>query len=453
MVNELRELLRDNVASPPPDHADLVSVLASGRRRVRRRHRMVAGGVALATAAVVSVGSWTWLHPSPPDLGTAGVPVPPGEVLRLADAEPAVEGRDYDVLTTYTNEDLDADNGEYLDGVTDDGLVLFREGQTMTRRQERYALMDPATGGKDWLPDPPLRGEQLWPVDLGADVLLWSRTVYDPDADFSNGEPRGDLEVIAFDRRSRTWSTTSWPKLPPVDFPQVHLGPDGRLYVLAPATQGGVPEGGWPMGADGEADDADAPGDTFAVWSVSPTDPGDARDERLRVGSLAFTDSSMVWTDSSNGDSGMVHVRDLSTDEETSFDPEPGERCNLLSFGATDERIVMGQYCGTYEDGVRDDRVQVLTTAGEQVTTIQDSDLEGGLAGGGEPGLVTVRSHQRGSEGTYVYDLADGRFLRVSDSVSMWALGGTTTRDGVLMWDTATNRHRGATQVVAEWRD
>ena len=56
MVNELRDLLRDNVAAPPPDDGDLVSVLASGRRRVRRRRRVVLGGVALATAGVVSVG-------------------------------------------------------------------------------------------------------------------------------------------------------------------------------------------------------------------------------------------------------------------------------------------------------------------------------------------------------------------------------------------------------------
>ena len=50
-----------------------------------------------------------------------------------------------------------------------------------------------------------------------------------------------------------------------------------------------------------------------------------------------------------NGAAGQVHVRDLATGEETSFDPGPGERCNLLGFGATDERIVMAQYCGTYE--------------------------------------------------------------------------------------------------------
>jgi hypothetical protein len=112
----------------------------------------------------------------------------------------------------------------------------------------------------------------------------------------------------------------------------------------------------------------------------------------------------------------------------------------------------MGQYCGTYEDGVRDDRVQVLTTSGEQVTTIQDSGVDGYLASGGDPGLVSVTSYQRGAEGTYVYDLAEDRFVRVSDSVSKWGLGGPAP-EGDLMWHTATNRGRGATQVVAEWLD
>ena len=103
------------------------------------------------------------------------------------------------------------------------------------------------------------------------------------------------------------------------------------------------------------------------------------------MGDLAFTDTSMVWTDSTNGDAGLVHVRDLATGEEHSFDPHAGERCNLLSFGATDDRIVMGQYCGTYADGVRDDRVQILTTDGDQVVTLQDSGIDGAWPGPAGP--------------------------------------------------------------------
>ena len=40
---------------------------------------------------------------------------------------------------------------------------------------------------------------------------------------------------------------------------------------------------------------------------------------------------------------------------------------------------MMSQYCGTYADGVRDDRVQILSTDGDQVTTLQDSGIDGWL--------------------------------------------------------------------------
>ncbi|WP_107705704.1 hypothetical protein [Nocardioides allogilvus] len=448
MVNELRSLLNETSDNPPYAAFDAAAVLRSGRSRVRRRRAAVIGATGLA--ATVVVGSTLALDGfrSPPDLASAGVPTPAGTVLRLADATPAVEGDDYRVLTTYTNEDLDSDNGQYLDGLTDDGLVLFRDAPDAQDRTNRLALMDPATGEKDWLPAPPESLEQIRPVDLGTDRLLWSTMHYEGDG----GELRGDLRLLTFDRQSREWSTMSWPGLPRLEFPSAQLGPDGRLYVGVPATQGKPPPGGWPIQPGGDAEDADAQGDSHDLWSVSLTDPDDVRDEGVRFGDLAFTDESMVWTDRTNGDSGLVHVRDLATGEETEFDPQSGEKCNLLAFGATDDRIVLGQYCGTYEDGVRDDRVQVLSTTGEQVVTIQDSDIDGSLGSGGEPGLVRVRAFQRGSEGYYVYDLSDDSFVRVSESVSKWELGGAAPA-GHVMWDTSANRGNGATQVLAEWQD
>lgn len=143
------------------------------------------------------------------------------------------------------------------------------------------------------------------------------------------------------------------------------------------------------------------------------------------MGDVAFTDSTMVWTDSTDGDSGMVHVRDLEPGEEHSFDPHSDERCNLLSFGATDERVVMGQYCGEYGPA-RDDRVQVLTTDGEQVVTLQDSSIDGGLSTGSD--VVTVSSDEPGQAGTCVYDLETDRFLRLSDDYSQWAMGAAPSR-------------------------
>ena len=449
MVNELRDLLRDNVTSPPYDDGDLSAVLKGGRRRVRRRRLTAVGGTAIAAAVVVGLTSLFW--PSPPDLEAAGVPTPDAPTLHLADARAAVEGNDYRVLASYTNDNLEADNGQYFDGVTDDGLILFRDGPRMDQLRPRFALMDPSTGEKDWLPSPPNRGdERLAPVDLGAERLLFTRLRFGKgkQADLSMN---ARLFALVYDRDARAWHSVEWAGLPVLDQPSPGtLGPDGRLYVRVPATQGKPPAGGWPTGPDGEADDADADGDTYELWSASLTDTNDVRDERLTVGDLAFTDGSMVWTDSTNGDSGLVHLRDLQTGEERSFDPHSGEKCNLLSFGATDERVVLGQYCGTYDGGVRDDRVQVLSTDGEQVVTLQDSSIDGTLVTGSD--VVTVTSYQRGQSGTYVYDLGTDRFLRLSEDVSQWLTSGPTP-EGDFIWNTPVNRGNGATQWLGEMVD
>lgn len=437
MVNELKSLLRETAADAPPDVLDAEAVLRGGRARVRRRRWAVAGGGAVVAAAVVAGSSLVW--PAPPDLDAAGVPAPAAPTLQLADAREAVAGRDYEILASHTNENLDRDNGQYFDGVTDDGLVLFRDGPRLDQMRTRYALLDPATGERDWLPESGVEQTQTVAVELSEDRLV-----------LLGVEGRSRLTAWVFDRARRTWTTTTWPGLPRVDFPRGSVGPDGRLYLGVAGTRGAPPPGGWPTGPDGEADDADAAGDTYRLVSVSLTDAADVRDEELVVGDVAFTDSAMVWTDATNGDSGRVHVRDLTTGEERAFDPRSGERCNLLSFGATRDRVVLGQYCGTYADGVRDDRVQVLSTDGDQVVTLQDHDIDGGLVGSGD--VVTVRSYQRGLSGTYVYDLETDRFLRLSDAVSGYTLGGPTPA-GHVLWDEPVNLRRGAEQHVGRLAD
>jgi hypothetical protein len=445
VVNDLKQLLRENVADAPPDRVDVATLVAAGRRRSRTRRTALVGGAAVlaagavvASLAVAGLGGGHDIDPA------SNPPAPHAPTLRLSDAEQAVEGRDYDVLASYTNTNLESDNGQYLDGVTDDGLVLFRDGPRSDQLYPRFALLDPATGEKDWLPKLDIGQTQTWPVELGADRLVLAGT---------DGGLRGALSAYVFDRESRQWSGMKWPTLPDVGFPRTALGPDGRLYVSVPATQGKPPQGGWPVGSDGEADDADAQGDTYALWSVSLTDTSDVRDEGLNLGDLAFTDSSMVWTDSANGDAGMVHVRDLATGEETSFDPHTGDKCNLLGFGASGERIMMSQYCGTYAGEVRDDRVQILTTDGNQVATLQDSGVDGWLPAGSDVVNVTVfGGNDDDRSGTYVYDLATDRFLRISDAISNWGLGGPTGNDQQFMWHTPVNNHHGATQWLGELR-
>ena len=445
MVNDLKQLMRENVSDPPPDRLDLEALVGAGRRRVRGRRTAALGLTTAAVAGVVVASSLAW--PRGTDHATADhPPAPDAPVLRLSDAAPAAAGKDYRVLATVTIQSLDRDNGHYVDGVTDDGKLLFRDGPHVDPPSaQRLALMDPSTGSKDWLPDPHLGQTQLWPVALGAERLMLLS---------AEGGPTSDrITAHVYDRTSREWTSLTWPGLPRAADARGVVGPDGRLYVYVPATQGEPPAGGWPTGPDGEADDADAQGDTFHLWSASLTDSSDVRDEGLTVGDVVFTDSSMVWTDSTNGAAGRVHVRDLSTGEEHSFDPQAGDKCNLLSFGATDDRVVMGEYCGTYADGVRDDRVQILTTAGDQVVTLQGNDLEGWLANTGRTGnLVEVSSYVQPHGGTYVYDLDTDRFLRLSDAVSKFAVGASGPT-GTLVWDVPVNHEHGETQLVGELLD
>ena len=437
MVNDLRELMRENVAAPPPDHLDVAGLVRTGRRRVRVRRVAVAGGSALVVAAVVAATSIGLSPGSDRAEPSEAPPRPDAPTITLADATQAVEGTDYRVLASYTNDNLNRGNGQYLDGVTDDGLVLFRDG---SQAQQRYALMDPSTGAKDWLPDPPFGEDQPYAVQLGADRLVlfgYSGMSMRPTA-------------YLFDRGTREWSTVEWAGLPrgnDIDsFGGVVMGPDGRAYVRVPATQGQPPEGGWPTGNGGEADDSNAEGDTYRLWSASLTDPADVRDEGLTVGDVAFTDTSMVWTDSTNGAAGLVHVRDLATGQEHSFDPHTADRCNLLSFGATDDRVVMSQYCGDYDGGVRDDRVQILTTDGDQVVTVQDSGIDGALAGG----VVEITAYEKGRRGHLRLRPGHRPPAAPERGLSSFATGGDTTPEGQFMWTTPVNGRRGATQLLGE---
>ena len=129
MVNDLRELMHE--ASRPP--------AARPRATCRRPAGADGDGCAYAAPGSSEVRHWPparspWrrCHVArtrrPPTWTAAGVPEVSGPSVRLTDARPAVEGQDYRELASYTNEDLESDNGEYFEGVTDDGLVLFRDG-------------------------------------------------------------------------------------------------------------------------------------------------------------------------------------------------------------------------------------------------------------------------------------------------------------------------------------
>ena len=155
----------------------------------------------------------------------------------------------------------------------------------MDQLRPRFALMDPATGEKDWLPDLDIGQAQTWPLELGDGPAGAARAL--------DGRRHEDARWSSTSSTASAaqWSAMTWPDLPAVD------GPFGavartRRPALRPGAgdPGQAPEGGWPTGPDGEADDADAEGDTYRLWSASLTDASDVRDEGLTVGDLAFTD-------------------------------------------------------------------------------------------------------------------------------------------------------------------
>ena len=201
VVNDLRELMRENVAAPPPDRLDLADLVRTGHRRVRVRRTVAFSGSVALVAAVVA-GTTIGLgqganHAGPVD----GPPHPDAPTITLADATRAVEGADYRVLASYTNDESEGLIDRFFDGVTGDGLGAGPRHRVSTCTAR---LMDPATGAQDFLPEGPFGGDQTYAVDLGADRLVLVG-YYGRD---------GHQTTYVFDRSTRTWSTLEWPGLP-----------------------------------------------------------------------------------------------------------------------------------------------------------------------------------------------------------------------------------------------
>lgn len=246
MVNTIEELLRHNVASPPPDHLDLGAVVDAGRRRVRRRRGLVSA-TALAAAAAVAIAALTGVGPgSGPDVASNPDGASAGPVVTLDQARPAVRGQDYEVVTSYTNDDLDRPNGQYLSGVTDDGLVVVVQGPIAARGTSRVGLLDPTTEQTDWQP-----GSRHLGRLVGADA---ERLTFVSE--------RGKSPAVAvLDRATRTWSEITWPGLP-----DATTSGYGEIWVESGRAWISIPRGGdWQR---------------FDVWSMSLTEPDDVREEQ-----------------------------------------------------------------------------------------------------------------------------------------------------------------------------
>jgi hypothetical protein len=205
-----------------------------------------------------------------------------------------------------------------------------------------------------------------------------------------------ELAVRAFDRVAGTWSTLHWPGLPRMRVIGTPIEHDGRLYLRVEPT-------------------ADVP--TYQLWSVSLHDQTDARDEGLAVSHFDIAADQLVWAEPSNGAVGEVHVRDLETGEERSFDPQMGAGCGLLELKVVQDAVLLGESCGL-DNGVDDNRLQVLTMDGDAVVTVRDEGVGNRIGDGGRVAVVSG-----GQGGPFVLDPATGELWRVGESMALWGDG------------------------------
>ncbi|WP_156391057.1 MULTISPECIES: hypothetical protein [unclassified Nocardioides] len=245
-MTDLKQLLHDNVADAPSDHVDLTAVMAAGRRRVRRR-RGGATAAVLAVAAVTVVAAVGGTGPgSGPGPSAPGGTVP---VVSVGEARPAVEGRDYELVTSYPARD-GSTRGRSVAGVSADGLLVVLDAPRPGSSSSRVGLVDPSTDRTSWLPGMHRLGRLL---AADTDRLVFQAAGVDAPA------------VDVFDRAARSWSQVRWTSLPAsvatVGYGEVWVEA-GRAWITLPHA------GRWQR---------------FDLWSASLTNPGDVRDERRIV--------------------------------------------------------------------------------------------------------------------------------------------------------------------------
>lgn len=427
MALDLREMLHDSTRTPPPDSTDLMAVLAGGRRRVRRRRVTVAVAAStLTVAAVLAPALLSRLGGSGP--APAGPVQPVGKVVHLSSAVEAQPGRDYTVLTTQSTGDLDRANGITLGPVTHSGLVLAQDGPHGPHNRVRWGMLNPASGVTDWLPDPDATDAEAPQTLIGVDderLVLSADTFYDG---------AGLMAIWTYDFISdRGWRRTD------VDISTTGLAFDSFKGLRVDA--GRV----W-FAVENKTADGERPG-TAHLWSAALGGATTARDEGVDVGSFDVSDGTLVYLEHDNRPDSVMHVRDLATGEDHSFDTRSGRHCNQLGLDRIGENVTLWQYCGQ-KDGVRDDRAQVVTLTGDPVVTLQDDGL---MSAGGSDRFVSVTSYKNGTAGTYTYDLANDRLLRLSHGFSRYGESGGGAGDR-LLWATPVLDGRGRKTWVGNLR-
>ena len=433
MVTDLRHLLEESVQHPPAEPHATHTIVRRARRR-RSRQRMGVAGSVLAVAGVAGAG-YAAVHSSlGGDNTPAGQLAPVGPVVHPQEAEQAVEGTDYTVGASYLNENLDKGNGRLFEQVTSDGRVLVsqatrRDPAEVLTEYQRFALQDSSTGALTWLPAPPdaKYADDHAPsgpvvVAVEGDTVVWL------------DRERSPQRVDSYDLGSRTWSR--------VEIDARRLAGAGRDNLVE-LTGVSVVAGRLYFSAESFE------GASYArpLWSV-PLDGSAPPRREAEVGDFAIDGTTLVYTEATNRPIDRITVRDLAGGTEHAFDPRAGDRCNQLSLSLGDGVIGLGEYCG--RDGkTRDDRVQVLTTDGKPVVTIQGNGVEGGSVG---KGFVTATTFGQpgAAAGTFVYDLGSGRLLRLSTGSPKFGPG-STAGGPALTWAVPVNQRHGMTLFAGRW--
>ena len=406
-MNDLDTLLRTAADPVPEARIDPELLVRLGRSRVRRR-RALAGAAVVAVAGLA--GTLPWLAAgSDPALPPAQQP---RDHLTLADATVARSGADYAVLHTFTAHSTDDGmSGEFVRGVLPDGTIVaqaYAGGRTATRIE----LVGP--GGSRTVEAP--RSLENY---LGGTATT---------AIFGAGE-NGGLWLLDVD-------TLTW-----------------RVALAGQDVDTNVPV--QPITASQDRPDhVYYPGSatTAADRRLFEADLGDRSGSVLgRGGDIAAFGGRVAWTAAHDAPNARVTVRDEATGETTSFDPGTGS-CDQKGLGLTPDRVVVMVNCRdagneqTETDVV--DRIDVFDLTGRPLAQITGAELGPVRM---TDRFLTLSSRAGDRTGTYTYDLATGRFLKVTDSVSGLA-GAETGTGSTLVWQQRLDGDSGATYVVAAMR-
>jgi hypothetical protein len=404
-MNDLTTLMHQASDQAPPDRVEVATLVRAGRSRVRRR-RAVAGIAVAAVAGLVAGVPMLFDAPS----RTAQPSGEPGQVLRLADATAAQRGVDYDVLATFTAHATDsAFEGEFVRGVLSDGTVVVQSYPRGIDAASRVTLVGP-DGSR------PVDAPRSLGNYLGATPTA---LVFGADA---NG-------IWTLDLVSLGWRETL----------------EGRDFdTNAPAqplsaTRGRPTEVHLARAADQEH--------TRAIYAATLGERDGS--ELATGGDVSAFGSHVAWTASYDAPNDRVFVRDEATGTKTSFDPHTG-RCDQQDLGLTADRVVVMVNCahagGEQSETDVVDRIDVFDLTGKPIARITGDELGPVRM---TDRFLTISSWKRSEAGTYTYDLATGRFLKVEDSMS--GLTGRETGTGsTLVWQERLDGDSGATYVVAQ---